>query len=229
MSANKATGWLLLAESYMYSASVLSEDCNSLLKELIKTKSYILATRLIPQLYVSIYNARHGIELYLKCLITIQNISIDLPKKYKIHNIETLYKFLKDGDNQLTPLETITPHLDGIDYQESIKQLESIVKKYANYNFENLSKLIDNDLFNNVDKMNMYFRYPDKSHTNDAVLKLFEDIFSGDYEKFVERNIVELNSMQKLTKEIQKDMESMIKITDSIGSGIAEYVSRTIK
>ena len=103
MKANKATGWLLLAESYMYSASVLFEDCDNLLKELIKTQSYILATRLIPQLYVSIYNARHGIELYLKCLITIQDKNIDLPKKYKNHDIGQLYKFLKDGDGQLTP------------------------------------------------------------------------------------------------------------------------------
>ena len=72
----------------------------------------------------------------------------------------------------------------------------------------------------------MYFRYPDKTHTNDAILKISEDIFSGDYEKFVERNIAELDNIQKLTREIQADMESMIKISDQIGSGIAEYVAR---
>ena len=229
MNANKATGWLLLAESYMYSASVLSEDCDSILKELLKTKSYILATRLIPQLYVSIYNARHGIELYLKCLISIQNNSSSLPSKYKNHNIGELYKFLKDGDEQLISLETISPNLDGIDYTENIQQLDFIVNKYANYNFENLSELIDKNLFNNVDKMNMYFRYPDKSHTNDAILKPFDDIFSGDYEKFIERNIVGLSSIQKLSIEIQEDMDSILKITNPIGSGIAEYVARASK
>lgn len=229
MTANKATGWLLLAKSYMYSASVLSGECDNLLKELIRKQSYFLASHLIPQLYVSIYNARHGLELYLKCLIIIQNKSVDLQNKYKTHNIEKLYKFLKDGDEQLSPLNKITPHLDGINFQEDIKQLEFIINKYNNYNFENLSKLINKDLFNKVDKMNMYFRYPDSPYTNEAILKISEDIFSGEYEKYIERNIVELISIQKLTKEIQKDMESMITITDSIGSGIAEYVYRTTK
>ena len=225
MNVSKAASWLLLAESYMYSTIVISEESNGLLKDLIAKKSYRMLLRIMPILFVAIYNARHGIELYLKSLIIIQCNSIELPKKYCTHELGKLYGFLNVGDEQLVALSDIKSLLlaEGKLF-ENIQQLSSLVEKYESYKFDNLPSLIDADVCEQIDKMNMYFRYPDKVATNETISQKVEDLFSGDLENYIEQNFMELYRMQKLTEEIKQDMKKIIKITHPIGNSIAAYV-----
>lgn len=224
MNSSKATSWLLLSEGYMYSAVVLSKECNAMIVDSITQPRSTLSMRLVPALFVAIYNARHGIELYLKCLIVVQCDSIE---KYKTHDLSSLLAFLSKGDERLTPLRSVTLRLDGVEFPSDISQLESLVEKYAKYAFHSLPSIVDAQLFAKIDKMNMYFRFPDNEPTNAAIYDQFEDLLSAGSSGYVERNIGSLHSLQRLTEEIERDMESLMNITQSIGNTIAAHVNAT--
>lgn len=230
MKSNQATSWLLLAESYMYAAIVMSDECNRFLVELAQNRSHRLSIRLIPSLFVSIYNARHGIELFLKSLVIIQTKTTELPSKYrgkKIgHKIGDLYLILNEGNSELMPFSKVKNLLQGVDFHKDTEILRLLVDKYEKYSFNNLPSLINPELFSRVDSMNMFFRYPDKKPTNNAISKKVEDLFLIDFESYVESNFKELHNTQRLLEEIKKDMEMMFSITSKIGNNLAANIDR---
>ena len=129
MKSNQATSWLLLAESYMYAAIVMSDECNRFLVELAQNRSHKLSIRLIPSLFVSIYNARHGIELFLKSLVIIQTKTTELPRDYRNHEIGGLYLVLNEGNSELMPFSKVKNLLQGVDFQKDAETLRLVSRQ----------------------------------------------------------------------------------------------------
>jgi hypothetical protein len=226
MKSEFPTSWYLLAESYLYTANLLADEVHELCIEVLHKRQEIFSLiHLIPLTFSSIFNTRHGIELFLKSLIAIQKDSELLERKYQTHSLTDLFEFLEKGQDGLVQIFSITPKLEGVSYKDDLDTLKAIVVKYQNYNFRNFPAFIKVEDFKKADPMNMFFRYPDKSSMNEAARFLFDEHFNshGDIDSYLERNFKHLYSIIELTKEIKSDVRDMFRINQNVGNTVAAH------
>lgn len=224
MKSKPQTSWYLLSQSYLYTANLLADEVNDLLTDVLKRKKGGASLiHLLPLTFSSIFNARHGIELFLKSLIAIQKNSESLERKYQNHDLVILFQALKEGRDGLIPIYSITQKLDGVCYEDDLKTLSTLVDKYQKYSFQNFPVFIDKAIFEDSDDMNMRFRFPDSSSINKATRFLFDEHFDsrGDIDVYLQRNFQNLHSIIELTREIKGDVRDMFRISESVGNTVA--------
>lgn len=227
MKSKPQTSWYLLSQSYLYTANLLADEVHDLFTDVLKRKNGMSSLiHLLPLTFSSIFNARHGIELFLKSLIAIQKNSESLERKYQKHDLVSLFQAIKEGRDGLIPIYSITQKLDGVCYEDDLLVLCTLVDKYQKYSFQNFPAFVDKAIFediDDIDDMNMRFRFPDSSSINKATRLLFDEHFDsrGDIDVYLQRNFQNLHSIIELAREIKGDVRDMFRISESVGNTVA--------
>jgi len=234
MKTKSPTGWYLSVESYLLTAKLVSAEVRDSAIELINEKKLKNSIHLIPLIFSAIFNARHGVELFLKSLIVIQKDGIyPNDRTYKIHNLEDLYKFLNEGRDGLISISSITKDLPGL--TSYFNSLQILVRKYQKYKFVHLPIFLNKEVFENIeDKMNMTFRFPEDESVSQAIRYLWDEYQNGGVDanwnidnaqdKYIEKIRPHLDNIIKLSKEIEGDMDKMLGIISPIGNTVVAII-----
>lgn len=212
--------WLKFAQSYLIIALLA---CDEMIENKYKeqfpdsedevVKKYGLKTKLIDKYTIhvlflpSIYNAKHGIEVFIKTLKKIVGVD-KIPKDHNVVELfEKLKGLVKEGHLQLiiaeaktkNPSDSNLPAASGDlkNIKKYIANLEKLVLKYQRCDF--LKEKISSD-FEIEDGDNTAFRYPE----NNLKIQL-------DYEKMLFR------ITKKDVEEIKKDIEALWENFNGLG------------
>jgi hypothetical protein len=227
MKTKPQSSWYLLVEAYLFTAKLLSDEINKSAVGFLVNNSFYNSVHLVPLVFSAVFNARHGIELFLKSLILIQQNNDGLPKKYHEHDLEKLLKYLEKGENELLPIHSINTVLVNVNYKDDLAILVKIVNKYQKYDFDDLPFFLNREVIDNInDKKNMSFRFPDNDALNEAIRFLFEEHnnWGIDIDEYKKRMFPYLHSIIGLTKEINHDMDEMFRINSTVGNTVAAHI-----
>lgn len=213
---NKSDTWVYFSQSYLQIARLACQEILGQKYKRLGFQEFELKYKAYDLFIPTIYNIKHGIEIFIKSLKLI--LAEKLNKNDLKHNIDELFELLKAEVQKHKIIEIIRKkHEEGsedIDFEfaynnklkipKYLDDLERLIKKY--YQCDILKNKLSSNTFTIEDLDNTAFRYPDNN------LKI-----NVDYEEVASQ--ISNEDIEKM----QQDIDKLLKNFNELGYILEVY------